>query len=48
MDIRPRPEQIVEWATRTQRLEADGPVLDLPPWHYGLRFRVRETNVAAR
>lgn len=38
MNIRPRPEQILEWAKRTQVLEANGAVLDLPPWHYGLRF----------
>ena len=39
MDIRPRPEQIVAWAGRTERLAATGPALDLPPWHYGLRFQ---------
>jgi SAM-dependent methyltransferase len=38
MEIRPRPEQIVEWALRTGKLRWDGLVLDLPPWHYGLRF----------
>ena len=36
MDIRPRPEQIVEWGVKAG-LTA-GPVLDLPPWHYGIRF----------
>ena len=39
MDIRPRPEQIVAWAGRTECLAATGPALDLPPWHYGLRFQ---------
>ncbi len=39
MDIRPLPEQIVGWAEQTGRLELTGNVLDLPPWHYGLRFR---------
>ena len=39
MEIRPRPEQIVEWATQTGLLIAASPVVDLPPWHYGLRFR---------
>jgi SAM-dependent methyltransferase len=38
MNIRPRPEQVLEWARQTQ-LEAVGPVLDLPPWHFGLRLR---------
>ena len=38
MDIRPRPEQIVEWAKRTGLLASPGPVLDLPPWHYGIRL----------
>jgi len=38
MEIRPRPEQIIEWAQRTEMLRFVAPVLDLPPWHYGLRF----------
>jgi len=38
MDIRPRPEQIVEWAKQAGLLTTPGPVLDLPPWHYGIRF----------
>ena len=37
LDIRPRPEQIVEWAAEAGLIS--GPVIDLPPWHYGLRFR---------
>ncbi len=39
LDIRPRPEQIIEWALQAQQVEPDGPVLDLPPWHYGIRLR---------
>jgi len=38
MEIRPQPEQIIEWARRTEMLRFVAPVLDLPPWHYGLRF----------
>jgi SAM-dependent methyltransferase len=38
MEIRPRPEQIIEWA-RTADLSVSSPVLDLPPWHYGIRFQ---------
>jgi SAM-dependent methyltransferase len=38
LEIRPRPEQVVEWA-REAGLEAIGETIDLPPWHYGLRFR---------
>ncbi len=38
MDIRPRPEQIVAWARQTGRLDLAGSLLDLPPWHYGLRL----------
>lgn len=38
MEIRPRPEQIIERAQRTEMLRFVTPVLDLPPWHYGLRF----------
>ncbi len=41
MEIRPKPEQIVEWARETGLLEADGPMIELPPWHYGFRLRRR-------
>jgi len=34
--IRPRPEQIIAWAAEAG-LQAR-PVIDLPPWHYGLRL----------
>jgi SAM-dependent methyltransferase len=37
LDIRPRPEQIVDWAAQAG-LRSDGKTIDLPPWHYGLRF----------
>ena len=39
LEIRPRPEQIAGWAKETGLLEAEGPAIDLPPWHYGLRLR---------
>ena len=39
LEIRPRPEQILDWADHTGELEAHGRVLDLPPWHYGIRLR---------
>jgi len=39
LDIRPRPGQIAQWARETGRLQADGGPIDLPPWHYGWRFR---------
>jgi SAM-dependent methyltransferase len=39
MDIRPRPEQIADWAGATGLLERVGDLLDLPPWHYGWLFR---------
>lgn len=38
MTIRPRPEQIANWADQTGRLKRFGAVIDLPPWHYGWRF----------
>lgn len=41
LDLRPRPEQILAWAAATSWLEPVGPVLDLPPWHYGLRLQRR-------
>ncbi|HEX5472917.1 MAG TPA: methyltransferase domain-containing protein [Lacipirellulaceae bacterium] len=37
LEIRPKPEQIADWATRAG-LELAGDILDLPPWHYGLRL----------
>ena len=40
LDIRPRPEQIAAWAIETGRLIPADNAIDLPPWHYGLRFRV--------
>jgi SAM-dependent methyltransferase len=44
LEIRPRPEQIAGWAEETGLLEAERPVIALPPWHYGIRFlrRARE------
>jgi SAM-dependent methyltransferase len=36
LDIRPKPEQIIDWV----QLPAEGGVIDLPPWHYGLCFRI--------
>ena len=44
LDIRPRPEQILDWAKQAGLLEPAGPVLDLPPWHYGLRLRRKEQS----
>jgi SAM-dependent methyltransferase len=39
--IRPRPEQIVEWAWDAGLEPIEG-VIDLPPWHYGIRFRISQ------
>ena len=44
LEIRPRPEQIAGWAEETKLIEADGPVIDLPPWHFGLRLRRRKSS----
>jgi len=41
LDIRPRPRQMIEWATNAG-LEPLGGVVDLPPWHYGLRLSQRD------
>lgn len=38
MEIRPRPEQIIEWGKLAGLVASPNPVLDLPPWHYGIRF----------
>jgi hypothetical protein len=40
LDIRPRPEQVVTWAAEADLLPI-GEAIDLPPWHYGLRMRLR-------
>ena len=37
LNIRPRPEQIIQWAENAG-LQPMGEVFDLPPWHYGLRL----------
>jgi len=44
LDIRPRPEQVANWACETGRLVPEGGVIDLPPWHYGWRFRVQSAS----
>jgi SAM-dependent methyltransferase len=36
LDIRPRPEQIIAWAGEVGLFSSD--IIDLPPWHYGLRL----------
>lgn len=41
MEIRPRPGQVLDWAQQTKLLEHTGAILDLPPWHYGLRLQRR-------
>jgi len=40
LEIRPRPEQVVEWAAGSS-LEHGGEVLHLPPWHFGLKLGLR-------
>lgn len=39
MEIRPRPGQMANWAKAAGLLASSEGVLDLPPWHYGIRFR---------
>jgi hypothetical protein len=39
LDIRPRPEEITRWA-READLEQAGDILELPPWHYGVRLKL--------
>jgi len=36
LGIRPRPEQVIDWAAEVGL--QSGEVIDLPPWHYGLRL----------
>jgi len=45
-EIRPRPEQIVAWATAVEGIRlTDGP-FELPPYHYGLTFARRNLQVS--
>lgn len=37
LDIRPKPEQIIDWAAQAG-WTLQGDTIGLPPWHYGLRF----------
>lgn len=39
MEIRPRPEQIVNWAKEVGLFASPEGLLDLPPWHYGIRLQ---------
>ena len=39
LSIRPRPEQVIEWAHRTGVLTIDDEARILPPWHFGLTLR---------
>jgi ubiquinone/menaquinone biosynthesis C-methylase UbiE len=50
MEIRPRPERILEWAQQTDLLEPEGSMIELPPWHYGYRLRrwPAETELTSR
>jgi SAM-dependent methyltransferase len=40
LDIRPRPEQVIGWAGEAL-LHPLGEVIDLPPWHYGIRLALK-------
>ena len=39
MEIRPRPQQCRQWAGQAGFELADGAVIDLPPYHYGMALR---------
>lgn len=41
LDIRPQPDQIIGWAAQAS-LAPIGDVMELPPWHFGLRLRLME------
>ena len=45
-EARPKPEQILDWAQQTEVLEPAAPILDLPPWHYGFRFRRQQRSAS--
>ena len=39
LDIRPPPERITGWAVQTGSLEAVSRIIDLRPWHYGVKLK---------
>jgi hypothetical protein len=39
MEIRPRPEQCIDWGRQAGFLFDKQCYYDLPPYHYGLLFR---------
>ena len=39
LEIRPRPKRIITWAEGTRLVKLEQGVIDLPPWHYGCRFK---------
>jgi ubiquinone/menaquinone biosynthesis C-methylase UbiE len=41
LEIRPTPQQILDWVSATGSFDTSENPLDLPPWHYGLRFTRR-------
>ena len=47
MTLRPKPETIAVWAEQTGVLARVGEAIDLPPWHYGWRFRKIENGAAS-
>jgi hypothetical protein len=46
LDIRPTPEQIIQWANAAG-LEPASSIFDLPPWHYGIRLRGKDRQQSA-
>lgn len=45
LEIRPKPEQILEWAEHAG-LAPIGGIAHLPPWHYGIKFQLAERDDA--
>jgi len=39
MEIRPRPEHILNWSAEAGLCATPEGVVDLPPWHYGIRLQ---------
>lgn len=38
LDIRPRPDQIITWAEEAGGFIWESGVIDLPPWHFGIKL----------
>lgn len=46
LEIRPRPEDLVDWGKQAGLVPNPEGIVDLPPWHYGIRFQPAQRPTA--